>query len=566
MSTTSSPSYLHYTLKLQDPAILTALIGDPNSALTLSYIPGSAIRGAIAARLIATGHNDTSDIFQTLILSENVCYLNAYLKVRNERTIPAPISWKSFKYDSNKAIDLAGYTGQIEANDATQSIENSWPTESLVSVNMPYTTISVSSGSRQVTVPGVGTRLHQQRDRVKGRSWTEKKDNQETQHGTIFAYEFLEAEQVFGGVIQIMPSVSSQIQTIKDLFAQPLLLGRSQRAGYGGNTNISFEQDNNKEFTNVSGAISQDIKEGESFQMLLTSAYIGRHPNTGQIDPLALEHELCRQLTVQLEHRRWAFETIGSFNRKWRLQMPQMQAVAAGSVLVLTATHPIPRSRLRELEHTGLGERRVEGFGRILFLQTPTTNPFRLVCSPEKQQTVPLSETTQDPNLLNQINFLEQRLILSAAQTELNRVAADLAKGVKLIPTNSLLGRMRTLFRAVQNEESAQTALNHLNTWCGNGEHALKKDAQDKLKKCQMGQQNLHSWLVSIGKNADNGWQRLLQAANNPTTLTSLAQQCQLTSQEAAEHILHQNGAMLCVQLIDAVLTALARQNQRGSQ
>jgi hypothetical protein len=42
--------YLPFTLTLRSPAALTALGGDPNSR-TLPYIPGSALRGALARTL-----------------------------------------------------------------------------------------------------------------------------------------------------------------------------------------------------------------------------------------------------------------------------------------------------------------------------------------------------------------------------------------------------------------------------------------------------------------------------------------------------------------------------------
>lgn len=40
--------YFPYTLTLKSPAVITALGGDPNSSSTLAYIPGAAVRGAVA--------------------------------------------------------------------------------------------------------------------------------------------------------------------------------------------------------------------------------------------------------------------------------------------------------------------------------------------------------------------------------------------------------------------------------------------------------------------------------------------------------------------------------------
>jgi CRISPR-associated protein Csx10 len=55
---------------------------------------------------------------------------------------------------------------------------------------------------------------------------------------------------------------------------------------------------------------------------------------------------------------------IGGFNRKWGLSLPQIQALAAGSVLVFDNVS-VTAAQIAEWESQGLGNRRVEGFGRI---------------------------------------------------------------------------------------------------------------------------------------------------------------------------------------------------------
>jgi CRISPR-associated protein Csx10 len=56
---------------------------------------------------------------------------------------------------------------------------------------------------------------------------------------------------------------------------------------------------------------------------------------------------------------------LGGFNRKWNLPLPQVAAIAAGSVFKLKLTAPEAFARLLELQETGIGERRAEGFGRV---------------------------------------------------------------------------------------------------------------------------------------------------------------------------------------------------------
>ena len=50
--------YLSYTLRLESPALLTSLGGDPNSSQSLSYIPGTALRGVVARGLGDPGSDE----------------------------------------------------------------------------------------------------------------------------------------------------------------------------------------------------------------------------------------------------------------------------------------------------------------------------------------------------------------------------------------------------------------------------------------------------------------------------------------------------------------------------
>ncbi len=575
MSTSATPTYLHYRLRLQSPAIVSTLSGDPNSAATQPFIPGSALRGILAARLIADGVAEYSDEFQRLILSGNVRYLHAYPELAAERSLPVSSSWRSEKAEPNRALDLAAFSGNIDASIDAEDLGRVWAEGALVSVPAPFAAAAASAGTRSIAAPSIGSRVHQQRDRVKGRPW---KDPSEQRRGALFAYEYLEPGQVFRGVIQIMPAAAADIGRIKTLLAaEPILVGRSRRAGYGGEAEIEFTGQAQREYENVSGSISRDVARGTWFRAFLASACIGRNPMTGQIDPTSLRQELHCRLggAASVERTRWTFETAGAFNQKWRLEVPQVRAVAAGAVLVLKATTAIPVSTLQAIEHDGLGERRVEGFGRVLFLEhSDDQQPIRLHRDDEQIQAEGGgSNGLGSPSAPHrqQLDLLERRIVLAAARAELDRVAAiDLAARTRTRPTNSLLGRLRTLFRRAMDEQAARAALANLRTWCSDDDipQALKQRAREKLDRCEVGNEGLRRWLRRLAESVQGeaGWKVLVEASGNPTTLTGLAARSHLISDAAAEAVLHEHSALLRVHLIDAVLAALARLNRRGAR
>jgi CRISPR-associated protein Csx10 len=567
--------YLRFDLTLRSPAIASTLSGDPNSIATQLFIPGSAIRGALAARLIATGEDSDGERFRRLILSGAVRYLHAYPKINGARSLPIPLSWKSPKNEADKneakeAIDLANYPGTATEDMDVEDFGDAWPKSALASCGGAFVSASVSSGQRTLDGVRVGARIHQQRDRAKGRPW---KDRQENTHGAIFAYEYLEEGQTFTGLIQVTDAALADLDRIKTLLAEPMLIGRSRRSGYGGEAVISALDEIKREFAGATGQLNQDVATGTHFRVLLTSSYIGRHPDTGQVDPTAIERELVEALggRVILERRRWAFETVGGFNRKWGLETPQVMAVRGGSILVLRAVQDIQLDALRAVEHDGLGERRVEGFGRVVFLEhADDRNASIWLISADDSTSVASSgqpSAAPDP----QLEFLEKRLVLNAARAELDRVARlDVASTATQLPTNSLLARLRAPLRGALDEASAAEALGTLARWCDTGDRALKDNAKEKLRDCKVKingrAESLLDWIKGLVTvpNGQTGWAVLLAATGNAASVSSLATHHHLTSLDAAEGVLKANAATLRVHLLDAVLAAMARKNRRG--
>ncbi|MFP4033320.1 MAG: RAMP superfamily CRISPR-associated protein [Desulfococcaceae bacterium] len=556
--------YLWYKLTLRSPAIVSGVSNDPNSAATLSFIPGSAIRGALAGRLLADKVDPEGEEFRQLILSGAVRFLHAYPEIGGERSLPAPVSLRSEKNEPKNGCDLADYDGDPSEAEDMEDLEEHWPAEDLASAGAPF----LSPAAFFRAVPDVRARLHQQRDRNKGRPWKDRRNGAEINHGAIFAYEYLEAGQTFCGAIQLRPEAANARERIKTLLKKaPILVGRSRRAGYGGEADICFEPEPiGRENGSVSSELRRGLSPGDEFRLRTLSACVIRDPDTGQLDPAALEFAVLKRLGDRAEvlRRRWNFERVGGFNRKWRLETPQALSAAAGSVLVLRAKSEISADDLRKIEHDGIGERKAEGFGRVIFLDQPE-EPASIYfeekddkkpnASPE---TAPASET---------LNFLETRLILSAARAELDVAAAELAGKAQKIPSNSLIGRLRGLLRNAPDAGAALAALGHLNTWCGGGDNGLKCTAEEQLKKCRIANMRLLDWLratTSIHPDGD-GWKTLSQRSGSEAALNGVAERYRLNEKKAAENILVQNAPLLSVYLVDAVLAAMARKNRGGA-
>ena len=560
--------YLRYTLTLQVPAIVTTLSGDPNSAATQPFIPGNVIRGALAGRLLASGIKAESDDFRTLILVGCVRFLHAFPAKGSTRTLPAPVSWRHEKgKERNSAFDLASYTGQIDAEtefgrdnngELTIDPEDSWPTASLQRASIPAFVAYDGSGKIGVKVL-TDARMHQQRDRTKGRSWTER--DTEKRHGEIFAFEFLEPNQAFQGIIQVIADSDGDadaiIDKIKATFqSQTILVGRSRRAGYGGAAKIEFGQQEKHE-ANWGDIQGGDVPADSLFRVYLLSACIVRDPHTGQVDPCALPNVLVRRLggkeTVCVERTFWDFEVIGGFNRKWQIEVPQALAVKAGSVLVLKARQAIPGAKLHEIRNEGIGERCIEGFGRLAFL----LHSESLTVAVQKKDDKPSqngSLSKPEPEL---VRFLQQRVLDAAVSRALDRKVRDIIGNPSKIPSGSLLGRLRIPLRAGKPEDGLNTMQKWLRDPDPKEPTVLKDEAQKKLRECKLASGSLRDWLIKTAT-ATSG-------ANVATS--ELIGKHRISDGAFAKAAAEERGAYYAVRLIDTVLAALAHEvRKEGKQ
>lgn len=546
--------YLSYTLTMQSPAIISALGGDPNSSSTLPFIPGSTVRGAVARVLGDPGGNAAKEeMFAELVLGGKVRYLNAYPSTGGRRTLAMPLSLRREKNKSEEgpmvaATDIAAFDGRC-----TEDLELSecWPEEQLTSIGDAF--ISIGGGRPVAVRPTVSARIHHQRDRRKGRAW---KDQKGTTHGAIFTFESLDAGQTFLGLIQILGETVETCRQvagrIRELLGDTILVGRSRRAGYGGLAAITWGEMRDRE---VEGAGSEglrpvtgDIAEGQTFRLLLTSACIVRNFRTGQVDPAALTRILQERFDsrAKLLRKRWAFETVGGFNRKWRLETPQVPAVSAGSVFVFEAVTDIPFADLQQIENEGLGERREEGFGRALFLDAPLE---RLSVYKPEDDRMSQDGSGEPPDLVREI---ERRILSRRVAKKIEEEAARRVGQAKGLPTSSLIGRLRLPLR-----KGPEEAIEMLQRWLDGHEESerLKRPAMEQLERCRLdGGRTLKDWLLTATHQ-----ENILQWIQADV----LANRNHLTSETSAKTFLEEGWMNWSVQFMDAVLAGLALRNKR---
>ena len=355
---------LTYNIELREPVLVTRLEGDPNANISHDYIPGSALRAALLLRLAARHGVPPAQVVEDPRTGETArrlffgqpCFLNAYPLARDRRAAPTPLSWRQEKkerYAKGREATIYDFLTRAPGD------------EQYARVSSPFCCWDSSQAS--LTAPEREVMVHTQRaiqNRNRGRAVLN--DGQVF----VFQYQPLASHQTLAGAILCDPQ---DAPALKELLEGDHAIGGARTAGYGRVT-ISEVLEQETGWREVPGDLPDQT---DTFALLLTSDLLlrdagGQYAVGKEIWLAALQARL-RHLgyggSIRADGKAFIdVALVGGFNRKWGLPLPQAQALKMGSVIMVQADPPVPKDVLHALEQAGLGERRVDGFGRLAVL------------------------------------------------------------------------------------------------------------------------------------------------------------------------------------------------------
>ena len=173
----------------------------------------------------------TRDTLTDLIAGGRVRFLNAYPVaggVTERRARPTPITWRRDKnplLEDDREASPRDEAPALLGPPAEESGEDTEAAQQRQPVGTPF--YAPAPGGRHTPAKAdTRARTHQSRDSATGTTRTGGDDN-------VFVYEALEAGQTFQGYVAL--TEAKDWEPIQEALArEPLLLGRSGRAGYGG--------------------------------------------------------------------------------------------------------------------------------------------------------------------------------------------------------------------------------------------------------------------------------------------------------------------------------------------
>lgn len=461
-----------YQLRLDEPAIFTALDGDPNSSVSYPYIPGSVIRGMVIGLFIKSkGKGFTLDAsdnnHRALFFAPSVRYLNAYPVMEIEkgnpaRSLPVPATWMKPKYKIGNEAD------DVITDNAFQRSEQGKPK------GIDGFTV-ISGNIAHVYQPARVINVHTARAR------------RQAGEQQVFRYEALAEGQPFMGVI-LCDTAEQAAELLKLLPKNShIALGGSRTAGYGSATMVEVKREDQWQEIEPKPVWSESLNE--ITLTFLSDALVNDEHGVFSPSPKTLETHLLERFGIECKVEPLSLKTtwVGGFNRKWGLPLPQMMAIERGSVVKLTGIKASP-ANVQKLVEDGIGARREDGFGRVaLNWQRSTQATLTYQKYTPQSQDIPLSDESKA--LLTFIrqrtrdHLLEERIAGivydkhytiygSISRTQLSRLRTEIANELgKKTPQKTVLSRFLTQIsgkKAGRQFDNARLGSEPLSQWLAN--------------------------------------------------------------------------------------------------
>ena len=489
----TSTHILRYRLNLTAAAVIPIADGDPNTVVTRQDIPGSHLWGAAAWHYLnQANHTPTDKAFRRTFLDGGLRFLTAYPEAidTQQRLIPIPHSLRRFK--DIETEELVDFVEQPSVKRPTKRFEHHY----------------ARMGEGILYTQSVKTERNYHHARaLKNRRIGRALGAEVPDGGALFTYEAIQAEQTFQGAVlgsaHDLNNLKMWLQNLKTVS-----IGRSRSAQYG---KAEFEWIDSvpqplSKLAEWDGFVTQQAPPNRGKSLIITTlSPLLTFNNYGHPDACFPVHELANVLGVDssdlpLMHSYTRTEMISGYHTHLRLPRQQWPAIAASSVFIFDISavqeHITEDHRLR-LEHNGLGVRKAEGYGRVAVNRQGDVNEEQII---EVQLDDPDKAATPNaPNveINSELEKLLRGIIRTRCMAEMQKNAMSVAKQIRNVPSNSLLGRLRQF---IQQDPSA--AIKRLSN--------LRKPAMDSLMDCRINTRSLGNpvWLSNnLYALFENTWQ-----------------------------------------------------------
>ena len=311
----------------------------------LRYITGTAIRGYVISALYKELGEEAFENVKAKLLSSSVRFTNAYpcLRVKEDDRdeeyvdlIPVPAGFYEDKSEKHFANVLE--TGDIPGN-------------------MKRAGIGQFCRIKDGTIYGYNVTSGSD---MKNNLNTGEQDDQK-----IFRSEYIERGHTFAGYIFVEDQ--ELVSLIKGVFTDEIRIGsgRNQASGRCRVVDPIHAADN--DFPGAAWACKGDLKSPVYMELLSDTVMRNKDGEYCGLDLEALEGILDVE-NLEIERCATSVRDVQGYNQVWRVRTPSAVMYQKGSTFRLTFEGIISRKKIRKVTEKGIGVRRNEGFGQVLFL------------------------------------------------------------------------------------------------------------------------------------------------------------------------------------------------------
>ena len=350
---------IQYRIRTDSPVLATDMARSwGNSWETLHCIPGAAIRGALIRRWIEA-HPDEAEReaegFLRELLADGIRFSDVFPtqkkpKKQDRQTeyyvpLPSPIGFYEDKAKTRFQSILQ--TGEIDSDCKAAKLGHFCALENVKANGKNAGRILFWKVSTDNTL----------------RILRSKKENDNKQ---VFETRYLDAGQEFSGSILLdNPALAGQISA---LFPKTIWLGADRCGGFGKCTVTDMKFVEKPEILTRYGIKEQEEVTKTLYLYLLSPAsMLNERREPCGLDEKALAEKLGVD-SVQIIYSGASVSDYSGYNSTWECRVPAMRMYDRGSIFKLRCVSVPKLECLHALEWSGVGVRRAEGYGQILFL------------------------------------------------------------------------------------------------------------------------------------------------------------------------------------------------------
>ena len=406
---------LQYEIELKAPVLFAGENG--LSGESSERVPGSSVMGALATMMIEDrnlgNHAHEDEIFSRIFLRDGVQFGDGFLKKGERVFYPCPANLAKKKDIQPES------RGQV-INLFIKENEH---------VRRKNINSQISFGKNNIFIAETEKEFHMHHarpaDRGIGHALNDRFESGAADMGQLFQYTALSKGQQFCGTIKGKPEDLSLLMDCLEKRKYRFFLGRSRTAEYG---EVEMK------------CWTEQRERGElrskTWLLWLVSPLAAIDRSSGSIGPQPeyLKEQMQNELgcKVELKDYMLKYTRVGGYNSKWRLPMPQYEAMGPGSVLIVKSDRELYAD---ELEAVRWGAATGRGYGQVKALpESMITDCLELDM---------LVEAEEEKNIEAGENSLFRALLYCQEKKEqINREAADAFEKCSVPLNMTLLAKM----------------------------------------------------------------------------------------------------------------------------